>query len=236
VSRQNRPRNFRHILLTQAGLEKLKVVAYFHHKSATLAKQVTLAQMVITRRTFVLSGCSFAFIGSLAAFAHGIADRGNNSGEGKDPDMSLTLEQISIQYEIQNPLARYCYAVDDRDWSSYRSLFTTDAIIDDTITGGIKSGVEEHVRYLQRALSKILISQHAISTVVVVQVDDCEARVRSTCSCPMVVDLGRGGNRCSCRDCAIAIYLFESQIIGGLKSYRRKDIGTTMCPWVSNSI
>ncbi len=62
-------------------------------------------------------------------------------------------------------------------------------MIDDTVTGGIKSGVEEHIAYMRKALSKVLISQHAISTILV-QLNDNEAGVRAHCSCPMLVDLG----------------------------------------------
>jgi hypothetical protein len=62
---------------------------------------------------------------------------------------------------------------------------------DDTVTGGIRSGVEEHVTYLTRTLSKILISQHAISTILL-DVRRGEASARVHCSCPVVVDVGEG--------------------------------------------
>ena len=101
----------------------------------------------------------------------------------------LSLEQISDQVEIENILTRYCFAVDDREWDAYRSLFTHDADIDDRVTGGIQSGVEEHIQYLKKALSKVVLSQHAISTIRIDVTGD-SAFVRAHCSCPMVVDLG----------------------------------------------
>ena len=107
--------------------------------------------------------------------------------------MALSQQEISDRLEIEDVLIRYCYAVDDRNWDAYRQVFTPDAVIDDTVTGGVKSGVEEHVAYLTKALSKILISQHAISTTLIGIKGD-EASVRTHCSCPMVVDLG-GGQR-----------------------------------------
>src|ERR1700757_2995498 len=76
----------------------------------------------------------------------------------------LSLDGISDRLEIQDLLTRYCYAVDDRDWSAYRGVFTADATIDDTVTGGVRGGVEEHIVYMRQALSKIAMSQHAIST------------------------------------------------------------------------
>ena len=149
------------------------------------------------RRRFVQAS-AHAALGLLAvspfsaeAATPGQNETGNRGGNrGKDKTM-LSLQEISDRIEIEDLLVRYCYAIDDRDWNSYRRLFTPDAVLDDTVTGGIRSGVEEHVTYLTRALSKILISQHAISTILLdIREDDASARVH--CSCPMVVDIGGG--------------------------------------------
>lgn len=103
--------------------------------------------------------------------------------------MVLSLEQISDHIEIENVLTRYCFAVDDRDWDAYRSLFTPDAVIDDRVTGGIQGGVGEHIQYLKKALSKVVLSQHALSTIRI-DVACNSASVRAQCFCPMVIDLG----------------------------------------------
>jgi ketosteroid isomerase-like protein len=103
--------------------------------------------------------------------------------------MALSHEEISDRIEIEDVLTRYCYAIDDREWNTYRDLFTHDAVIDDRVTGGIQSGVEEHIRYLSKALSRIVLSQHAISTVRI-DVAGSNASVRAHCSCPMLVDTG----------------------------------------------
>jgi hypothetical protein len=105
--------------------------------------------------------------------------------------MTLSLKDISDRIEIEDLLVRYCYAVDDRDWDAYRDIFTPDAIVDDTVTGGIRSTPEAHVPFMEKALSRIKISQHAISTILF-DIKGDEARVRVHCSCPMVVDLGDG--------------------------------------------
>ncbi|HZU26052.1 MAG TPA: nuclear transport factor 2 family protein [Bryobacteraceae bacterium] len=104
--------------------------------------------------------------------------------------MTLTREQISDRLEIEDVLTRYCYAVDDRDWDAYRSLFTADAVIDDRVTGGVRSGVEDHVRYLKKALARVQMSQHAVSTILIA-VNGNRATARAHCSCPMVLHLGR---------------------------------------------
>lgn len=105
--------------------------------------------------------------------------------------MPLICDQISDRIEIEEILTRYCYAVDDREWDVYRGLFTPDAIIDDRVTGGIQSGIEEHIQYLRRALSNVVLSQHALSTVRIDLSGDT-AQVRAHCSCPMVVEFAQG--------------------------------------------
>jgi hypothetical protein len=103
--------------------------------------------------------------------------------------MTLSPQEISDRVEIEDVLTRYCYAVDDREWDTYRALFTHDAVIDDCVTGGLRSGVEEHIQYLKRALSKVVLSQHAISTIRINLSADV-AQVRAHCSCPMVLNTG----------------------------------------------
>jgi len=70
----------------------------------------------------------------------------------KGPSVLSTFEQVTIHYEIQDLLARYAMRLMiaiglpiDLSSSLTQSLMTT-------VTGGIKSGVEEHVRYLQEGL------------------------------------------------------------------------------------
>jgi ketosteroid isomerase-like protein len=108
--------------------------------------------------------------------------------------MTLTAQEISDRIEIDQLLARYCYAVDDRDWESYRTIFTEDAVIDDAVTGGIRSGVEEHIVYLKRALKRIRVSQHTISTILL-DLEGDSARAMVQCICPMVVEMPGGATQ-----------------------------------------
>lgn len=112
----------------------------------------------------------------------------------KNRSPMLTQHEISDRIEIQDVLTEYCYAVDSRNWDAYRGAFTTDAVIDDTKTGGIKSGVEDHIAYMKKALSKILLSQHAISTILIKVTGD-KATACTHCSCPMKVRLDKGGEQ-----------------------------------------
>ena len=108
--------------------------------------------------------------------------------------MTLTIEEISDRIEINDVLARYCHAVDNRDWDAYRTIFATDAIIDDVVTGGIRSGVEEHVSYLERALTHIKLSQHTISTILL-DIEGESAGALVQCICPMVVEMPSGATQ-----------------------------------------
>jgi hypothetical protein len=68
--------------------------------------------------------------------------------------MPLLLHEISDPLEIQEVLTRYCYAVEDRDWDTYGSAFTLDAIIDETAAGGLRGGVDEHVAFYEEGAFK----------------------------------------------------------------------------------
>ena len=103
----------------------------------------------------------------------------------------LSIQEISDRIGIHDVLARYCHAVDERDWQTYRTLFTEEAVIDAVVTGGIRSGVEDHVVYLQRALNSIQLSQHTILTILI-DIDGDSALAKVQCICPMVVAIPEG--------------------------------------------
>lgn len=103
----------------------------------------------------------------------------------------MQQQEISDRLEIQDLLTRYCFAIDDHDWEAYERVFTSDAIIDDAAAGGFRSGVKQHVSFMKKALSKILISNHQVSPSLIV-FENGEAIVRTKCSCPMVLDMGNG--------------------------------------------
>ncbi|MEC7091299.1 MAG: nuclear transport factor 2 family protein, partial [Pseudomonadota bacterium] len=50
----------------------------------------------------------------------------------------ISHQELSDRMEIQNILALYCEAIDNRDWEALDNFFTEDAIIDYTATGGLK--------------------------------------------------------------------------------------------------
>lgn len=77
----------------------------------------------------------------------------------------LSLQEISDRLEIQDLLTRYSYAIDDRDFDVLDTVFTPDAEIDYTESGGAKGRFPEIKRWLADALGgPIPRYQHMIAT------------------------------------------------------------------------
>jgi ketosteroid isomerase-like protein len=104
--------------------------------------------------------------------------------------MTLSAQEISDRFEIEELPVRYCYAIDRRDWDAYRSVYTEDAVIDD-VSAGEGNTVDEMVEFLSRALERVVLIQHAISTSQV-EIDGDTARATTICHCPVVLDRGDG--------------------------------------------
>jgi 3-phenylpropionate/cinnamic acid dioxygenase small subunit len=98
----------------------------------------------------------------------------------------MSAQEISDRVEIEQLLIRYCHAIDQRDWDAYRSVYAADAVIDD-ITAGPGNSVDQMVEFLSRALERVVLIQHAISTSLV-EIDGDRASARTVCHCPVVLD------------------------------------------------
>jgi len=133
-------------------------------------------------------GTKSIFISTMAVVYFSIAGCENISSPVKSNTM--TQQEITNRLEIQELLSSYCFAIDERDWDTYQKIFTKDAIIDDSAAGGFKSGVDEHVSFMKKALTKVLISQHQISPCLIKFLNDQEAIVKTKCLCPMVLEAG----------------------------------------------
>lgn len=76
----------------------------------------------------------------------------------------LTLQELSDRIEIQDLFARYSFAIDERDWDALDSVFTADASIDYTQSGGAKGPVAEMKAWLPVALKRFPVFQHLVAT------------------------------------------------------------------------
>ncbi|MEO0883368.1 MAG: nuclear transport factor 2 family protein [Pseudomonadota bacterium] len=101
----------------------------------------------------------------------------------------LTLEDLSDRFEIQELLSAYCHAIDGRDWDRLDSLFTDDAEIDYSATGGMKGSLTEIKVFLADTLPLFSSSQHFVTNPDI-KIDGITAHVRSLLFNPMTMDRG----------------------------------------------
>lgn len=97
----------------------------------------------------------------------------------------MELLEISDRLEIQDLLARYCFAIDDRDWEALESVFTPDAWIDYSQTGGAAGYFPQIKRWLEVALRRFPRYQHLVATTSV-QIDRDIASSRTILFNPLV--------------------------------------------------
>ena len=97
----------------------------------------------------------------------------------------LSLQEISDRLEIQDLFARYSFAIDDRDWDALDSVFTPDARIDYSETGGAKGGFAEIKAWLPEALERFPRYQHMVATTKL-ELDGDAAHSRTILFNPMV--------------------------------------------------
>jgi len=94
------------------------------------------------------------------------------------------MTEVEARSAIIDLLATYARAVDTKDWDLYRSVFTPDAVIDYTSSGGIRGTPERAVQWLSDVLSPFTMTQHLVTNHHIV-VDGEEATCRSDYFNPM---------------------------------------------------
>lgn len=76
----------------------------------------------------------------------------------------MPLQEMSDRLEIQDLLARYCHAIDLREWDLLDEIFTPDAHIDYTAVGGIRGSFTEVKEWLATVLPSFSVTQHLAAT------------------------------------------------------------------------
>ena len=87
----------------------------------------------------------------------------------------LDLQQISDRMEIDDLLARYARAIDSGEWDRLDEVFTPDAFIDYTATGGIAGGYADVKKWLAETLPMFPRRQHIIAQKEIYVVGDAAA-------------------------------------------------------------
>ena len=77
--------------------------------------------------------------------------------------MTMTLQEISDRFELNDLVVRYSSAVDRMDWDLYESLFTADAVIDYTEVGGVRGSPAEVRKWLSEVLPGFPVFQHLVA-------------------------------------------------------------------------
>ena len=97
----------------------------------------------------------------------------------------MDIEHVVDRIEITDFFSRYARAVDTRDWDLYRTLFTTDAHIDYSSSGGSVGNLEETVSFLSKSLDMFEMSQHLVTNIEVLEKKEDEADVVALFNNPM---------------------------------------------------
>ena len=107
----------------------------------------------------------------------------------------MDLQEISDRLEILDVLTRYTRAIDTGRWDDLDTVFTPDAQIDYTESGGIAAGFAEVKPWLAEMLPAFFPKRmHTLGQVEVVLRGD-EADVAAYFHNPMPMDDGQGGEK-----------------------------------------
>lgn len=99
----------------------------------------------------------------------------------------LSMQEMSDRIEIQDLIARYAHAIDDRDYAALDRVFTPDATIDYTDLGGAKGTLQETKAYLADAMPRFPAFQH-MSATTRLDLDGDSAKARTILFNPMVME------------------------------------------------
>jgi 3-phenylpropionate/cinnamic acid dioxygenase small subunit len=100
-------------------------------------------------------------------------------------------EELSDRLEIRELLDRYASVIDQRRWDALHEVFTPDAQVDYTSTGGKQGALEPVMAWLARALAPWPLNLHCISNVSIETAGD-RARARCYFQAPMGRKLADG--------------------------------------------
>jgi SnoaL-like protein len=107
-----------------------------------------------------------------------------------------TLQELSDRREIEDQITAYSYAIDFHRWDELDAIFTEDAVLDFTATGGERGDLPTIKGFLDRALNLFAGHQHLMgNTKVEFGGDDANAATSTTmCHNPMYLQ-GEDGQR-----------------------------------------
>ena len=99
----------------------------------------------------------------------------------------MDLQELSDRQEITDLLTEYSYAVDFHRWDDLDAIFTPDATLDLTATGGESGDIATMKTWLAETLAMFTGHQHLVATSKV-ELDGDRARAKTICHNPMYLD------------------------------------------------
>jgi hypothetical protein len=105
--------------------------------------------------------------------------------------MTLSLQEISDRLELQDLVFRYSEIVDRKAFEELREIFTEEAHVDYSGTGGAVGNLEETIGFLHGALGMFSNHQHLVSNTQFT-IDGDKATGKVMCLNPMEMKVEEG--------------------------------------------
>ena len=99
----------------------------------------------------------------------------------------MDLQQLSDRQEITDLITEYSHAIDFRRWDDLDAIFTADATLDLTATGGECGDLPTMKQWLAKTLGLFSGHQHLVATSKI-ELDGDRATATSVCHNPMYLD------------------------------------------------
>jgi 3-phenylpropionate/cinnamic acid dioxygenase small subunit len=96
----------------------------------------------------------------------------------------MDVQAVQDKLEIHELLARYARGVDTKDWELWKSVFTSDALVDYSSAGAPVGPPDVIAAWLEQGLQVVPMTQHFISNIEV-DVQGDKAKVRALFYNPM---------------------------------------------------
>lgn len=103
----------------------------------------------------------------------------------------MDLQELSDRQEITDLITGYSHAIDFHRWDDLDVLFTADATLDLTATGGERGDLPTMKRWLATTLARFTGHQHLVATSKI-NLDGDRAGAKSVCHNPMYFDRDGG--------------------------------------------
>lgn len=106
----------------------------------------------------------------------------------------MDMDWLADRLEIEATLIRYATALDTDRMELFDDVFTQDALVDYTASGGIRGSYIELRRWLLKAMSKFDAWQHLLSNMVI-EIDGDRADAMTDCYNPLAIGDTPGDQR-----------------------------------------